>query len=191
MFVELSGRSAAVMLLATLDEDALTCVITVAGVDEDALCSLSSTCRLLASLARGAEAPWMRAAASHGINQPLPQLSWKETVVGLRWARFALRDFAVHPPASGAAHTLRCSATQQCIASTPATQMAPLISGRDKQWISWFGRFNDGMLHVEPCRIGGRSCTALHLHDTGTGKCAACVIQPDTAGDASGGACCP
>ena len=86
----------------------------------------------------------------------------------------------------GSLHIYLCiTFTQKCIGSggvsaagcsLPGSSISPLTT-RERAWLTWFGRFRDGVLHVESVRMGPHVRMALHLHDATTSDCIACAVQ--------------
>ena len=159
------------------------------------LCATACVCSRLSTIVGSAVTPWERLAETKDVRHCWP-LSARETLVHLRVVARLLRPFSLQPPAV-APQKLRCPwdpasacASQQlhrgrysAVACTAVDDSAGArihridLSARERAWLRWFGRFQDGQLLLETVRVGAAPCDALHLHDVGTGDCVACALQ--------------
>ena len=153
-----------VQLADALPDDLLACVVNLLG-DEDAICAMHCVNKRFASLVSCDSHAWSALAAAKGMTRCEP-LGWQSTVIHLRRISRLLQPFAVLPP-SCTPQKLRCqrdpasavSALQLRIGVFGAAlqpslhaSMAPLTS-QERAWINWFGRMQNGALHIESCRL--------------------------------------
>lgn len=201
----LSDATALTRCLLDLDDDTLVCILYHCGCDI-ALGALSCTCHQLLRAVTMTDDAWANAAARRHVWRCDP-LSWRETLQILRRVDNELRRFETQPPPSSS-HKLRCardpasalSSTRPGSFSTapdgPRSSSSRNVvidimpfSAREQAWVRWFGRFTQGVLHIDHAPHGR---TILHLHDADTDDCIACALQSPSSGlhYLSCGACC-
>ena len=177
------ATSDAARLLPDLPDDVLASILASSHLAAShALCALSCVSKRFAgTLALSTFDHVWRPSSASCARQPSTLLTWRGEFLYLTRTRHALKPFAMQPPASSP-QKLRCAFASalvpHCSPRGSSHGMAPLTT-RERAWIQWFGRMQDGVLHLGPCRFDATATcgTALHLHDTATDECIACAFH--------------
>tara|TARA_B110001452_G_scaffold121646_1_gene100912 strand:- start:54 stop:1289 length:1236 start_codon:yes stop_codon:yes gene_type:complete len=142
------------------------------------LCALAAACRATAA---AVSADMWRTAAEHALLYSYDEIGGRETVLAHRTAEAALRPFHTKAPSLSSPRKLRCPCQAPEVETFGGTFGVTPFSPQEVAWMSWFGRMEEGTLHLEHAR-GGRLVLHVHAHDSS--ECLACALL--NAGSAAG-----
>ena len=142
------------------------------------LFSLAAACKATATGASGEL--WKRAAEIARIHS-YDEIGCRETLLAHLKAEATLKPFQTKAPSLSSPRKLRCPCHASEIETFGGTFGVAPFTPQEVAWMAWFGRMEEGTLHLEHAR-GGRVVLHVHAHDSS--DCLGCALM--AAGSAAG-----